>query len=145
MVSNPLLLLPQERAEIFRVQSQQFAETGVGTLTRNAAAIFDGFGLNDALRADYGDAWFWILAVGGWSCAGFFGNERERRLARIVLSYAATAFAVLALSPTQRSHYFLALAIPLFSGIVFLRSEEHTSELQSLIDLVCRLLLEKKK
>src|SRR3974390_3644116 len=25
------------------------------------------------------------------------------------------------------------------------RSEEHTSELQSLIDLVCRLLLEKKK
>src|SRR6202795_906874 len=26
-----------------------------------------------------------------------------------------------------------------------MRSEEHTSELQSLIDLVCRLLLEKKK
>lgn len=120
VVSNPLLLLPQERAEIFRVQSQQFAETGVGTLTRNAAAIFDGFGLNDALRADYGDAWFWILAIGGWGCAGLFGNERERRLARIVLSYAVTAFTVLALSPTQRSHYFLALAIPLFSGIVFL-------------------------
>src|SRR5437868_10411065 len=32
-------------------------------------------------------------------------------------------------------------------GIVFLRvrSEEHTSELQSRFDLVCRLLLEKKK
>src|SRR5437588_7619276 len=28
---------------------------------------------------------------------------------------------------------------------VFLRSEEHTSELQSHSDLVCRLLLEKKK
>src|SRR5699024_9093099 len=28
---------------------------------------------------------------------------------------------------------------------VFLRSEEHTSELQSRFDLVCRLLLEKKK
>src|SRR5699024_11443478 len=27
----------------------------------------------------------------------------------------------------------------------FLRSEEHTSELQSRFDLVCRLLLEKKK
>ena len=26
-----------------------------------------------------------------------------------------------------------------------LRSEEHTSELQSLVNLVCRLLLEKKK
>src|ERR1039457_5284968 len=30
-------------------------------------------------------------------------------------------------------------------GIYFLRSEEHTSELQSPCNLVCRLLLEKKK
>src|SRR5438093_5136187 len=30
-------------------------------------------------------------------------------------------------------------------GRAFLRSEEHTSELQSLTNLVCRLLLEKKK
>src|SRR2546425_6626267 len=30
-------------------------------------------------------------------------------------------------------------------AIAFLRSEEHTSELQSLAYLVCRLLLEKKK
>src|SRR5438105_12347632 len=30
-------------------------------------------------------------------------------------------------------------------GIVEIRSEEHTSELQSRVDLVCRLLLEKKK
>src|SRR5207249_7781933 len=31
------------------------------------------------------------------------------------------------------------------AGIVRTRSEEHTSELQSRFDLVCRLLLEKKK
>src|SRR5438046_4625421 len=31
------------------------------------------------------------------------------------------------------------------SRMVFSRSEEHTSELQSLTNLVCRLLLEKKK
>src|SRR5437016_6512074 len=30
-------------------------------------------------------------------------------------------------------------------GIVSVRSEEHTSELQSLTNIVCRLLLEKKK
>src|SRR5437016_10193857 len=30
-------------------------------------------------------------------------------------------------------------------GLALLRSEEHTSELQSLTNLVCRLLLEKKK
>src|SRR5262245_66483862 len=34
---------------------------------------------------------------------------------------------------------------PLHTPIVWERSEEHTSELQSLRHLVCRLLLEKKK
>src|SRR5260370_40075837 len=31
------------------------------------------------------------------------------------------------------------------NGLLLLRSEEHTSELQSHLNLVCRLLLEKKK
>src|ERR1035438_10589140 len=35
-------------------------------------------------------------------------------------------------------------AVRIFEGVPF-RSEEHTSELQSLRHLVCRLLLEKKK
>ena len=40
----------------------------------------------------------------------------------------------------------LALVLVLLGiGIVGTRSEEHTSELQSLTNLVCRLLLEKKK
>src|SRR5437016_9357445 len=33
----------------------------------------------------------------------------------------------------------------MYEKAVFIRSEEHTSELQSLTNLVCRLLLEKKK
>src|SRR5699024_12203664 len=33
---------------------------------------------------------------------------------------------------------------PAGPGLIFRRSEEHTSELQSRFDLVCRLLLEKK-
>src|SRR2546429_7150955 len=37
---------------------------------------------------------------------------------------------------------FAALAL---RGLLFARSEEHTSELQSRLHLVCRLLLEKKK
>src|SRR5437868_12088175 len=36
-------------------------------------------------------------------------------------------------------------ALNYFPGSRFVRSEEHTSELQSRFDLVCRLLLEKKK
>src|SRR5206468_7341156 len=39
----------------------------------------------------------------------------------------------------------LLLMVVLLSGFANWRSEEHTSELQSRSDLVCRLLLEKKK
>src|SRR3989440_5511787 len=35
--------------------------------------------------------------------------------------------------------------VPMLESLKQLRSEEHTSELQSRSDLVCRLLLEKKK
>src|SRR5437588_7013134 len=45
---------------------------------------------------------------------------------------------VLAISPLERLHAFASLSY-------LFRSEEHTSELQSHSDLVCRLLLEKKK
>src|SRR5438045_7932779 len=43
--------------------------------------------------------------------------------------------------------YILAVSVAVFvvNIVVSLRSEEHTSELQSLRHLVCRLLLEKKK
>src|SRR2546425_2218802 len=44
------------------------------------------------------------------------------------------------------SFFAAALWVGLFLALVFdYRSEEHTSELQSLAYLVCRLLLEKKK
>src|SRR5438045_6603653 len=49
---------------------------------------------------------------------------------------------------TMRSTPWLAAAAALLIGIGigrYYRSEEHTSELQSLRHLVCRLLLEKKK
>src|SRR5256886_3876601 len=39
----------------------------------------------------------------------------------------------------------VTLKFAFFSGYTFSRSEEHTSELQSQSNLVCRLLLEKKK
>src|SRR2546423_7086863 len=44
-------------------------------------------------------------------------------------------------SPYTSSHALIQRA----SAVTVIRSEEHTSELQSLAYLVCRLLLEKKK
>src|SRR5699024_12589666 len=49
----------------------------------------------------------------------------------------------------RRSHLLQTLEIGMERAIdhcaMYCRSEEHTSELQSRFDLVCRLLLEKKK
>src|SRR5690625_5250410 len=46
---------------------------------------------------------------------------------------------------TLKIRRFTAAAAMLAAGSLVLRSEEHTSELQSRGHLVCRLLLEKKK
>src|SRR2546427_8405688 len=46
---------------------------------------------------------------------------------------------------TRKELYCISQDIGLASGCIAARSEEHTSELQSQSNLVCRLLLEKKK
>src|SRR2546425_133704 len=46
---------------------------------------------------------------------------------------------------TQNGGAIIGVSASTWNGTTFLRSEEHTSELQSLAYLVCRLLLEKKK
>src|SRR5256884_5407026 len=72
--------------------------------------------------------------------------------AAVALTIALVGVAgVLAFSVSARTREFgirLALGSPpmrLLAGVVGERSEEHTSELQSRLHLVCRLLLEKKK
>src|SRR2546430_12940741 len=45
----------------------------------------------------------------------------------------------------ERMEWITAIAVSAVSLLLFIRSEEHTSELQSQSNLVCRLLLEKKK
>src|SRR2546429_4391945 len=48
-------------------------------------------------------------------------------------------------SRPRKIHQSLRQAIRILPTLRFSRSEEHTSELQSRLHLVCRLLLEKKK
>src|SRR5699024_11949783 len=47
------------------------------------------------------------------------------------------------ISLTQDGHHHTHREIPVSVMVPILRSEEHTSELQSRFDIVCRLLLEK--
>src|SRR5262249_61918031 len=70
-------------------------------------------------------------------------------LFRSVLRLAAWSMAFMVLGtvlPHPRVPESVAIRSALFGAFLFgVRSEEHTSELQSLTNLVCRLLLEKKK
>src|SRR5687768_17961377 len=56
----------------------------------------------------------------------------------------ASGFASVLLSKAL-AEPFVSFASSLFCDRAVIRSEEHTSELQSRLHLVCRLLLEKKK
>src|SRR2546430_13397353 len=81
-------------------------------------------------------------------------TTRERSISR---SSTCTPAEVVALDPPPGGEYasiafrfqfhwrLLALESEATPGVELVRSEEHTSELQSQSNLVCRLLLEKKK
>src|SRR5699024_11435339 len=80
----------------------------------------------------------------------------QRYLSRFSsLSFAMHAHSLYYSTMHQKSNFrhIVVIILPKFephlvhihTDCSFLRSEEHTSELQSRFDLVCRLLLEKKK
>src|SRR2546425_4194456 len=61
------------------------------------------------------------------------------------LAYAAASIAMTLAATDPRAWRVFLVSIVYLPALLTLRSEEHTSELQSLAYLVCRLLLEKKK
>src|SRR2546421_6664286 len=76
----------------------------------------------------------WLLLLYGLPAEG---NSARVSLWRKLKKYGAIQLKTSAyVLPDQPEHY---------ERFQWLRSEEHTSELQSRSDLVCRLLLEKKK
>src|SRR5699024_12264221 len=72
-----------------------------------------------------------IFAPGCWKC--------------LVLVVLSSSYSYLLNQPDSQSVFLYFLRIMLIAEYYSKRSEEHTSELQSRFDLVCRLLLEKKK
>src|SRR5438094_8387882 len=72
-----------------------------------------------------------VLMEKSLTSAANVGGKRVQEFERLLASYVKSKYAVAVNSGT--------------SALQAARSEEHTSELQSPYDLVCRLLLEKKK
>src|SRR5207248_8864799 len=94
-------------------------------------------------------------SYGDWSsdvCSSDLLDQRDPP--RFVRRHAVTssAFATSTMPPKSSACSSATRAMPVrrrrftrARSVIALRSEEHTSELQSPYDLVCRLLLEKKK
>src|SRR5688572_32524604 len=81
-------------------------------------------------------------------CSSFFFSSR-RRHTRFDCDWSSDVCSSDLREPGRRRHHHFPAAVALEVGHRQLRpevrSEEHTSELQSQSNLVCRLLLEKKK
>ena len=115
ILSNPLLLLPQERAEIIQTQQLQFEQTGVGIFTINRSAFQNGWeGLAD-IWVYYAEPWFFILALGG-ILFGFRGSQRQKLLSVMILTYLVPALGITISAATSRLHYFLPVVVPLLCG-----------------------------
>jgi hypothetical protein len=113
VASNPLLLLPMERAEIIAVQKLQLQQTSVGILTANQEAFFAN-GYPEDIRIHYGEVLFIVLAFAAL-VAGFFRRDR-RLLSVLILAWMIPLAIVILNFGTRRTHYFMPVMIPLFSS-----------------------------
>src|SRR5438132_10745428 len=90
-----------------------------------------------------------LLALGGWLVyrAVFSNEELASKVEWSVLQAVVSQHADAPGSKIEivKLDDYSVVGIPVHDARKRVRSEEHTSELQSHSDLVCRLLLEKKK
>src|SRR3712207_7943211 len=93
-----------------------------------------------SLRAILTKVSCYVIAV--WICLGLRLNEGEQVFMHLLALFRSSWEKSLCPSLAQ---VFIGLCFFSWRRVSRLRSEEHTSELQSRQYLVCRLLLEKKK
>src|SRR5438034_7550251 len=112
-----------------------------------------GRDLIERVRKALGDRYTVLAAVGRGGNASIFAG-RDPTGAQVAIkvlhpelavSVAADRFLREIRYASQLNHPHIARMMDSGEADYLLRSEEHTSELQSHSDLVCRLLLEKKK
>src|SRR5437868_8804168 len=96
-----------------------------------------------APQQDLADAAFWRRSALFYFL--FFNRTATTEIYPLSLHDALPIFSASRNSGTARSTWPVSVNRFADTGQVERRSEEHTSELQSRFDLVCRLLLEKKK
>ena len=117
VISNPLLMLPQERAAIIETQTLQFQQTSLGILQANPQAYFAREYPED-FRIHYGEMEFLMLAF-----ASLFGGmlfSTKRWYYAVLLAWLIPLALTINFSATRRTHYFLPVVLPLVSCLSLL-------------------------
>src|SRR5437868_12005711 len=80
-----------------------------------------------------------------WTCIAYFAVElHEDQIPDLDIPTAIASELAVGMSLVRRGRAHVVMNLAARTAGAGVRSEEHTSELQSRFDLVCRLLLEKK-
>ena len=121
VISNPLLLLPQERAEIISYQTLQWEQSSVGIILANPAPFFKE-GYPSDIRIHYGQPFFLLLAFGALGL-GIARKETRLKSSLILAWIIPLSISIINLA-TRRTHYWLPIMMPLFSTLVNLFPED---------------------
>jgi 4-amino-4-deoxy-L-arabinose transferase-like glycosyltransferase len=121
IISNPLLLLPQERAEIISIQTLQWEQSSVGIILANQESFFkDGYPPD--IRIHYAQPFFLLLT---FAALGLGIARKETRLkSSLILAWCLPLSISIINLGTRRTHYWLPIMLPLFSTLINLFPEE---------------------
>ena len=140
VISNPLLLLPQERAEILRTQQRQFEQTGTGIFVNRHSTFLENWNLPSDIRRYYGETWCFVFALGSL-VAGFFRSRAEKIRSAALLAYLIVASSVILLAASRRLHYYLPVVLPLFAMLPSLFQTASAKQKKLFDTLLCLVLL----
>jgi hypothetical protein len=118
VASNPLLLLPQERAAIIETQVLQFQQTGQGIMQSNPEPFFNNSGYPEDFRIHYGEMDFLFFALAALFVGILF--SKKRWYYAVLLAWFIPLVLTINFSATRRTHYFLPVILPLVSCMTLL-------------------------
>ena len=115
VASNPLLLLPQERAEIIATQTLQFHQITYGMLLRDTEPLFNWNNYPEVFRTFYGELLFILLALGGLVIGLVY--SKRRWLEALFLAWILPLTYMAEFTGTKRVHYLLPVVVLLVAGL----------------------------
>ena len=120
LFSDPLLLLPQERAEILGIMKQQIELSGTGIFLQYENGFLENGHLPVWLTENYLRLPWLVLSIAALIAGIFSGKKQTRTMAVVIFCYLTAACAVNLNAAASRLHYYLPVIIPLAASLPFI-------------------------